>query len=102
MNISADFGITVTDTLRKKDGTLVHKMDPSTPELNHGRVKDIFQEIDFKTNEGFMAVTGGKHLELGDFIENTPIVHVNEIEVYFIDMYYSCLLYTSPSPRDRG
>ncbi len=80
MNISADFGITVTDTLRKNEGTLVHKMNPSTSELNHDRVKDIFQEIDFKTNEGFMAVTGGKHLELGDFIENTPIVHVNEIE----------------------
>ena len=80
MNISADFGITVTDTLRKKDGKLVHRMYQSTPQLNHDRVKDIFQEIDFKTNEGFMAVTGGKHLELGDFIENTPIVHVNEIE----------------------
>ena len=80
MNISADFGITVTDTLRRKDKELIHKMDLSSAHLDHDRVRQIFPDIDFDTNEGFLAVTGGRHLELGDKIDNTTIIHVNEIE----------------------
>ena len=68
MNISADFGITVTDTLRRKDKELIHKMDLSSVHLDHDRVRQIFPDIDFDTNEGFLAVTGGRHLELGDKI----------------------------------
>ena len=68
MNISADFGITVTDTLRKRMEHWFIEWTRALLKLNHARVKDIFREIDFKTNEGFMAVTGGKHLELGDLI----------------------------------
>ena len=80
MNISADFGITVTDTLRRGDKELIHKMDLSSTHLDHDRVRQIFPDIDFATNEGFLAVTGGRHLELGDKIDNTTIIHVNEIE----------------------
>ena len=80
MNISADFGITVTDTIRKKGNEIIHSMDLSSKKLDHNRVRELFPDIDFSTNEGFLAVTGGKHLELGDRIDSTPIVHVNEIE----------------------
>ena len=80
MNISADFGITVTDTLRKKDDELIHKMDLSSKDLNQERVRKLFPDIDFISNIGFLAVTGGKHLELGDYIDSTPIIHVNEID----------------------
>ena len=80
MNISADFGITVTDTLRKKGDELIHKMDLSSKDLNQERVRNLFPDIDFISNIGFLAVTGGKHLELGDYIDSTPIIHVNEID----------------------
>ena len=80
MNISADFGITVTDTLRRKDNELIHEMELSTGSLNHDRVKALFPDIDFASNKGFLAVTGGRHLELGIKIDSTPIVHINEIE----------------------
>ncbi len=42
MNISADFGITVTDTLRKKGDELIHKMDLSSKNLDQERVKKTF------------------------------------------------------------
>ena len=80
MNISADFGITVTDTLRRKDNELIHEMELSTGSLNHDRVRALFPDIDFTSNKGFLAVTGGRHLELGIKIDSTPIVHINEIE----------------------
>ncbi|MDB4816006.1 Fumble domain-containing protein [Gammaproteobacteria bacterium] len=80
MNISADFGITVTDTLRTKGDELIHKMDLSSKNLDQERVKKLFPDIDFVSNEGFLAVTGGKHLGLGDYIDSTPIIHVNEID----------------------
>ena len=80
MNIAADFGITVTDTLRKKGDELIHKMDLSSKDLNQERVRKLFPDIDFISNIGFLAVTGGKHLELGDYIDSTPIIHVNEID----------------------
>ena len=47
MNISADFGITVTDTLRKTNDHLIHKMELSTDTLNHDKIKGLFPEIDF-------------------------------------------------------
>ena len=75
MNISADFGITVTDTLRRKNDELIHRMDLSSDNLNHDRVREIFPDIDFNSNTGFLAVTGGRHLELGANIDNTPIIH---------------------------
>ena len=80
MNISVDFGITVTDTIRKKGSEIIHKMELSSEEVSHNRVKDLFPDIDFSSNSGFLAVTGGKHLQLGDIIESTPIIHVNEID----------------------
>ena len=80
MNIAADFGITVTDTLRRKNDELIHRMDLSSGNLNHDRVREIFPDIDFNSNTGFLAVTGGRHLELGENIDKTPIIHVNEIE----------------------
>lgn len=80
MNISADFGITVTDTIRKKGDKIIHKMELSSPALDHNRIKELFSEVDFSDNTGILAVTGGKHLNLGDKIDSMPIIHVNEID----------------------
>ena len=80
MNISADFGITVTDTLRKTNDHLIHKMELSLDTLNHDKIKGLFPEIDFEKDKGFLAVTGGRHLELGDKIGVRPIIHINEID----------------------
>ena len=80
MNISADFGITVTDTIRKEEDKIIHAMDLSSDEISHARVRDLFPNFDFNSNKGFLAVTGGRHLELGNTIDSTPIIHVNEID----------------------
>ena len=80
MNIAADFGITVTDTLRRKKETIIHEMDLSIQSVSHDRVRELFSDVDFHRKQGFLAVTGGRHLELGDIIDSTPIVHVNEID----------------------
>ncbi len=69
MNISVDFGITVTDTIRKKGEEIIHKMELSSNEINHDRVRNLFPDLDFNSNTGFLAVTGGKHLELGNMID---------------------------------
>jgi type II pantothenate kinase len=55
-------------------------MELSSKDIDHDRVRSLFSEINFESNKGFLAVTGGRHLELGDFIDSMPIVHVNEIE----------------------
>ena len=80
MDISIDFGITVTDIIKREDGVMLHEMtlskeEPSLTLLNH-----LFTDIDFKSNVNLLAVTGGKHLNLGNEIESTKIVHVNEID----------------------
>ena len=80
MNIAADFGITITDTLRRKKETIIHEMDLSVQKVSHDRVRELFSDVDFHRKQGFLAVTGGRHLELGDIIDSTPIVHVNEID----------------------
>ena len=80
MNISVDFGITVTDTIRKKGEEIIHKMELSSNEISHDKVRNLFPDLDFNSNTGFLAVTGGKHLELGNMIDSTPIIHVNEID----------------------
>ena len=48
MNISADFGITVTDTLRKNKDKIVHKMELSSQDIDHDRVRSLFSEINFE------------------------------------------------------
>ena len=48
MLISLDFGITITDILRKKeDGTLVHQMFPSEQKPSEKLVLDLFKDLNF-------------------------------------------------------
>ena len=56
MNISADFGITVTDTLRKTNDHLIHKMELSSDSLNHDKIKGLFPEIDFDSIPGLQGM----------------------------------------------
>ena len=80
MDISIDFGITVTDIIKRDEGVLSHEMTLSKEEPSLSLVKQLFSDIDFKSDVNFLAVTGGKHLNLGDKIESTKVIHVNEID----------------------
>ena len=80
MDISIDFGITVTDIIKRDNNVLLHEMTLSKEEPSLSLLKDLFTDMDFKSDVNLLAVTGGKHLNLGDKIESTKIVHVNEID----------------------
>ena len=80
MDISIDFGITVTDMIKRDNGVLSHEMRLTKQDPDLSLLKDYLSEINFKTDVNLLAVTGGKHLNLGDEIESTKIIHVNEID----------------------
>ena len=80
MDISIDFGITVTDIIKRDNDVLLHEMTLSKEEPSLSLLKNLFTDIDFNSGVNLLAVTGGKHLNLGDEIESTKIVHVNEID----------------------
>ncbi len=80
MDISIDFGITVTDIIKRDNGVLSHEMTLTKQDPDLCLLKDFLSEINFKTDVNLLAVTGGKHLNLGDEIESTKIIHVNEID----------------------
>ena len=80
MDISIDFGITVTDIIKRDNGVLSHEMTLTKQDPDLSLLKDFLSEINFKTDVNLLAVTGGKHLNLGDEIESTKIIHVNEID----------------------
>ena len=80
MDISIDFGITVTDLIKRDDDVIFHEMTLSKEEPSLSLLSQLFPDIDFKSNVNLLAVTGGKHLNLGNEIESTKIIHVNEID----------------------
>ena len=80
MDISIDFGITVTDIIKRDNDVILHEMTLSKEEPSPSLLSQLFSDINFKSDVNLLAVTGGKHLNLGDKIESTKIVHVNEID----------------------
>ena len=80
MDISIDFGITVTDLIKRDDDVIFHEMTLSKEEPSLSLLNQLFPDIDFKSDVNLLAVTGGKHLNLGNEIESTKIIHVNEID----------------------
>mgnify|MGYP001471075846 FL=1 len=80
MDISIDFGITVTDIIKRDNGVLSHEMKLTKQDPDLFLLKNLFSDINFETDVNLLAVTGGKHLNLGDEIESTKIIHVNEID----------------------
>ena len=80
MDISIDFGITVTDILKRNQGVMSHQMTLSKEEPSLTLLNKLLSDINFKSDVNFLAVTGGKHLNIGDKIESTKVIHVNEIE----------------------
>jgi len=80
MDISIDFGITVTDIIKRDEGVLSHEMTLSKEEPSLPLLKKLVSDINFKSDVNFLAVTGGKHLNLGNKIESTKVIHVNEID----------------------
>ena len=80
MDISIDFGITVTDILKRNQGVMSHQMTLSKEEPSLALLNKLLSDINFKSDVNFLAVTGGKHLNIGDKIESTKVIHVNEIE----------------------
>ncbi|HJM59824.1 MAG TPA: Fumble domain-containing protein [SAR86 cluster bacterium] len=81
MKIAADFGITVTDLLRKdKDGNLFHNMQLSSGEVSPEYLKQLFKDLDLNKEVELIAVTGGRHLSIGEEVEGVSVIHVNEID----------------------
>jgi len=80
MDISIDFGITVTDIIKRDNDVISHEMTLSKEEPSQTLLNNLFSDLDFKSDVDLFAVTGGKHLNLGDKIESTKIIHVNEID----------------------
>ena len=81
MLLSLDFGITITDVLRKKEaGTLVHEMFPSDQKPSEKLIKTLFKDLDFSKDIESIALTGGHHQLIGNEIDKTPVFHVNEID----------------------
>ena len=80
MDISIDLGITVTDIMKRDEDVLSHQMTLSKEEPSLSLLKKLLPDIDFKSDVNFLAVTGGKHLNLGNKIDSTKIIHVNEID----------------------
>ena len=80
MDISIDFGITVTDILKRNQGVMSHQMTLSKEEPSLALLNKLLSDINFKSDVNFLAVTGGKHLNIGEKIESTRVIHVNEIE----------------------
>ncbi len=70
MDISIDFGITVTDIIKRDEGVLSHQMTLSKEEPSLPLLKKLVSDINFKSGVNFLAVTGGKHLNLGNKIES--------------------------------
>ena len=81
MLISLDFGITITDILRKKDdGTLVHEMLPTNQKPSVQFIKELFKDLNLKEEVDHIALTGGQHQLIGEEIDETPVIHVNEVD----------------------
>ena len=80
MDISIDFGITVTDIIKRDNDVISHEMTLSKEEPSQTLLNHLFSDLDFESDVDLLAVTGGKHLNLGDKIESTKIIHVNEID----------------------
>jgi type II pantothenate kinase len=80
MDISIDFGITVTDIIKRDKGILSHEMTLSKEEPSLSLLNKLFPDINFKSDVNILAVTGGKHLNIGNKIESTKVIHVNEID----------------------
>ena len=64
MEISIDFGITVTDIIKRDNDALLHEMTLSKEEPSLSLLKNLFTDIDFNSGVNLLAVTGGKHLNL--------------------------------------
>ena len=80
MDISIDFGITVTDIIKREKGVISHDMMLSKEEPSLKLLENLFSDVNLETEINLLAVTGGKHLNLGDKIKSTEIIHVNEID----------------------
>ena len=73
------------------------------PQVDQAQFDKILKYIDIGKNEGAQCLTGGaRHGEEGFFIEPTLFDGVTDQMQIATDEIFGCLLYTSPSPRDRG
>lgn len=80
MKISLDFGITITDSLIKNNaGLLEHRSVESKEIPSESLVKKIFSDVNFEDIE-IIAVTGGKHGNIGNKIGGAKVCHVNEVQ----------------------
>ena len=94
ISIGIDFGITNTDLVAAHHDQISYSTFPSE-KVSEGYLKKILSEANLNINDiETIGVTGGRHNDLPNEIDNVLIAHFNEVD--------ACLLYTSPSPRDLG
>ena len=86
------------------DHNLVHESKLPLPLLHRGKVRDVY-EVDAET----LLMIASDRVSAFDVVLPQPIPHKGEvltqITAWWLDQLddrLSCLLYTSPSPRDRG
>jgi len=81
MRISIDFGITVTDTLAKDSkGNLKHHMMLSENDPSENLVSEIIKELNVQESIEHISLTGGKHRNIGEIVNDIPVTHVNEVD----------------------
>src|SRR5665213_652957 len=91
----------------KKDNTNLHFISPIPimPLLKEQRIRPVINEREFKRIHSYKVyldslqkTTKGK-LKFDSLLSMRP--HLTDTINYLENLYYDCLLYTSPSPRDR-
>ena len=83
---------------------IVSAVNPAEFELPNGFELVEF-DFDHEHSEGFMN-SEGEGIIIYDYTNDDKDILFEESDTYVLDPYenniYTCLLYTSPSPRDRG
>jgi type II pantothenate kinase len=81
MQIAIDFGISNTDAVLYKDGTLHHWTQPSQGEPSAQLVQSVLAQADIPLDAvERIAVTGGRSQSLPDQIGACPIIKVSEVQ----------------------
>ena len=58
MDISIDFGITVTDIIKREKGVISHEMVLSKEEPSLKLLENLFSDVNLETGINLLAVTG--------------------------------------------
>src|SRR5678809_1355297 len=83
------------DIIIKKDGREVGKA------AGHAAAVSIRRSISEKGSANIILATGTSQFETLNQLISEPGIDWSNVVMFHLDEYIGCLLYTSPSPRDR-